>query len=333
MPPEFTDIYNDIFAEIARATHVMLCMHRKPDGDTAGSSLAMSHYLESINKPHTVFCIDPLSPSLHFLPGHEKITTNPEVWHTENATLDLVIVFDSGDLKYNGSDQYIAQNKHRIRIINIDHHITNTHFGDVNLVIPASSTCEIVHGLLESVGGLTRTIGTCLMTGLVTDTGGFTNLGTTASSIDTASHLLQRGVNLKSITKQTLQNRSVATLRLWGRALERLTTHESGIITTVITHADMQECNATYNASAATEGIANFLNTLEHTNDAKAVMVLSEPEYGLVKGSLRSTHPLIDVSKLAILLGGGGHKKAAGFSVRGHLEFTNGRWNITPVIT
>lgn len=328
MPPEFAAIYTDIFAEIARATHVMLCMHRKPDGDTAGSALAVSHYLDSIGKQNTVFCIDPLAKSLHFLPGHERITNNPDVWDPVNATFDLVIVFDSGDLKYNGTEKYIAQNRERIRLVNIDHHVTNTHFGDVNLVIPASSTCEIVHGLLESVSGLTRTIGTCLMTGLVTDTGGFTNLGTTASSITTASHLLTRGVNLRSITKQTLQNRSVATLRLWGRALERLTTHESGIITTVITLNDIQECGA---SNGATEGVANFLNTLDHTGDAKAVMVLSEPEYGLVKGSLRSTHPLIDVSKLAILLGGGGHKKAAGFSVRGHLEYKNDHWQILPV--
>lgn len=330
MPPEFTDIYKAIFAEIDRASHIMLCMHRKPDGDTSGSALAMSHYLNSINKPNTVFCIDPLSPSLHFLPGHERLTNDPSVWDPKTATFDLVIVFDSGDLKFNGIDKYIAENRDRIRIVNIDHHITNTHFGDVNLVIPASSTCEIVHGLLESVNALTRTIGTCLMTGLVTDTGGFTNLGTTASSIDTASHLLRKGVNLRSITKQTLQNRSVGTLRLWGRALERLTTHPSGIATTVITLDDMKECNA---SQSATEGVANFLNTLDHTGEAKAVMVLSEPEYGIVKGSLRSTHPLIDVSKLAILLGGGGHKKAAGFSVRGHLTFTQGRWSITPVTT
>jgi phosphoesterase RecJ-like protein len=181
---------------------------------------------------------------------------------------------------------------------------------------------------LESVGGLNREIGTCLMTGLVTDTGGFTNLATTASSIDTASDLLGKGVNLRSITKRTLQNRSVATLHLWGRALERLSTHSSGLITTGITKKDMDECGANH---AAIEGVANFLNTIDTAVAAKGVMVLAEPEDGLIKGSLRTTHPLIDVSKLATLLGGGGHKKAAGFSLPGHLHYADGRWQITPL--
>ncbi len=328
MPPNINDIYKSIFAEIDRAQHVMLCMHRKPDGDTAGSTLAMSHYLDSIGRSNTVFCIDALPHSLQFLPGYQKVTSDPHVWDPQHAAFDLVIVFDSGDLHYNGAEPYVSANRGHIRIVNIDHHITNTHFGDVNLVLPASSTCEIVHGLLESVHGLNREIATCLMTGLITDTGGFTNLATSASSIDTASHLLQKGVNLHSITKQTLQNRSVATLRLWGRALERLSTHSSGLITTVITQKDIAECGA---SDVAVEGVANFLNTLDHTGLAKGVLVLSESQYGVVKGSLRSTHPLIDVSKLATLFGGGGHKKAAGFSVAGHLFYENGQWQITPL--
>lgn len=326
---DYKHIYRDIFAAIDRAKHVMLVMHQKPDGDTTGACLAMAHYLDVVGKPHTCFCIDEVSPTLQFLPGKEKITSEARHWHPDQVEFDLVIVFDAGDLKYSGIDQYVEQLTHDFTIINIDHHATNTQFGDHNLVVSkASSTCEIVHHLLSSVDALNKEIATCLMTGLVTDTGGFTNLATTASAIDAASHLLKKGANLASISKKTLKNRSVNSLKLWGRALERLQRTESGVVVTVITKQDMEECNASLEA---VEGVANFLNSLDDQTDAKAVLVLFEQNEGVVKGSLRTTHPLIDVSKLATLLGGGGHKKAAGFTVPGTLVEINGKWFIQPL--
>ncbi|MBI2410635.1 MAG: DHH family phosphoesterase [Candidatus Kerfeldbacteria bacterium] len=328
MTNNYTSIYKQIFEAIDRAQHVMLVMHQKPDGDTAGASLAVAHYLDIIGKPHTCFCVDTLSPTLHFLPGKEKITTSPEHWHPANAQFDLLIVFDAGDLKYSGIADYVDKLSHDFTIINIDHHATNAQYGHINLVMTtASSTCEIVHELLNSANVLNKQIATCLMTGLITDTGGFTNLATTASAITAASKLLLKGANLRQITNHTLQNRSVNTLKLWGRALERLTQSHSGIVTTVITQQDLEECGAT---ETAIEGVANFLNSLDDQTTAKAVMVLYERTPGIIKGSLRTTHPLIDVSKLAILLGGGGHKKAAGFTVPGRLQCTNGQWSIEP---
>lgn len=329
MPTNYTEVYNKIFDEIDRANHVMLVMHQKPDGDTTGSCLAMAHYLDIIDKPHTCFCIDDISPTLRFLPGKEKITTDPSHWNPADAKFDLVIVFDAGDLKYSGIADYVDELTHDFKIINIDHHATNAFFGDHNLVITtASSTCEIVHDLLHSVDVLNKQIATCLLTGLVTDTGGFTNLATTASSIEAASKLLLKGASIKQIAHQTLQSRSVPTLKLWGRALERLHINPSGIVTTIITQKDMHECHA---SPEAIEGVANFLNSLDDQTDAKAILVLCEGPNNTVKGSFRSTHPLIDVSKLAMLLGGGGHKKAAGFTVEGKLVEHNDRWSIESI--
>lgn len=326
-PDDYTHIYTQIFHEIDRAKHVMLVMHQKPDGDTAGACLAVAHYLDTIQKPHTCFCVDALSPTLRFLPGMEKMTSESRHWHPDQANFDLLIVFDAGDLKYSGIDHYVDKLTHDFTIINIDHHATNTQFGDHNLVVTnASSTCEIVHHLLNSVQALNKEMATCLMTGLVTDTGGFTNLATTASAVEAASQLLLKGANIKSIAKRTLRTRSVNTLKLWGRALERLQMTPSGVVVTVITHADMEECDA---PEHAIEGVANFLNAIDDQTGAKAVLFLSEREPGIVKGSIRTKHPLIDVSKLATLLGGGGHQKAAGFTVPGHLVQINGRWLIS----
>lgn len=323
---EFKKIYKNIFAEIDKAEHVMMVMHQKPDGDTTGSCLAMANYLDVIGKPHTCFCIDELPSTFHFLPGKHKVETDSNHFHPDTAQFDLLIVFDAGDLRYAGVADYIDQLSHDFKIINIDHHATNQQYGDHNLVIAnASSTCEIVHDLIDSVDGLTKEISTCLMTGLITDTGGFTNLATTATSISTAAKLLLKGVNMKQITNHTMQNRRVNTLKLWGRALERLTTTKTGLVVTGVTARDMAECGVNKDDL---EGVANFLNSLDEENDAKAILFLSEREDGVVKGSLRTTSSLIDVSKLATLFGGGGHKKAAGFTVPGRLEYTGTSWNI-----
>ena len=304
----------------------MLVMHQQPDGDAAGACLALAHYLDTIEKPHTCFCIDELSPTYRFLPGINKIQTHESHWHPERVLFDLVIVVDAGDLRYAGIADYIDQLDHDFMIINIDHHATNEHYGDHNLVVTtASSTCEIVHDLLHSIDVLNKDMATCLMTGLVTDTGGFTNLATTSSAIDAASKLLLKGANMKHITNKTLQNRSYTTLKLWGRALERLTPSPSGVVVTYITQQDIQECEAD---KEAVEGVANYLNSLDEQTDAKAVLLLSEREPGVIKGSLRTTHPLIDVSKLATLLGGGGHKKAAGFTIPGTLVQQDSRFTI-----
>lgn len=325
-PKPLTDIYQSIFAAVAKANHVMLAMHQKPDGDTAGACLAFAHYLDIIGKPHTCFCVDALPKYLDFLPGKQKITSSPHVWNPEDAQFDLVIVFDSGDLSYNGIAPYLAQLTHTFTLINIDHHYTNTHYGDHNLVIStASSTCEIVNDLLEYKEVINKQIATCLMTGLVTDTGGFTNLATTASSIDAAGQLLKSGVSMKSITDNTLQNRSVDSLKLWGKALERLSLHPSGMLTTALLTEDFKEASLD---ATHIEGVSNFLNSVDNETECKAICVLMELPNGYVKGSLRTRHPLIDVTKFATLLGGGGHKKAAGFKIKGRLQHVDGTWVI-----
>lgn len=329
MTNELTHIFDQIYDAIDHSQRILLSMHRGPDGDTAGSALALSHYLTQIGKEHVVCCIDPLPESLRFLPGASTVvqtSTLTDPLHT--LTFDLVIVLDSSDSTFNGVSTYLDTLTTKPTIINIDHHATNTQYGDIQLVIDtASSTCEIVYSLLAHRAVLTKDMATCLLTGLMTDTGGLTNLATTASAVHTASALLLRGAQMKQIIRNTMLNRNVPTLKLWGRALDRLHITPQGIAVTAVTLKDIQECDAD---AEAVEGVSNFLNSLDDRTDAQGVLVLSERTPQLVKGSLRTTHPLMDVSKLATLLGGGGHKKAAGFSIPGRLVLTNSQWHIEP---
>ncbi len=318
------EVKKAIIREIEAAQFILLVAHQKPDGDAAGACLALAHYLDNLKKNYTCFSLDELNPYLRFLPKAEEFRQNKEIW--KNKDFDLIIVLDSGDLKYAGIEPYINDFTHDYKIINIDHHATNSRYGHYNLVMSsASSTCEIVHELLESVNALNKEIATCLLTGIITDTGGFSNLATTSSAIEAASRLLLKGANLKQITNYTLNHRPYNVLRLWGRALERLEEDpQTGIIATYITQQDFKECLVD---ESARDGVANFLQSLDQ-NKTKAIMVYSETNDGRIKVSLRTTNPLLNVAQFAKLMGGGGHAKAAGFEIAGHLQETKQGWKI-----
>ena len=321
---ELEQLKRQIIAEIKAAENIILVGHQKPDGDAVGSCLALAHYLSNLNKKYTCFSTDVIHPSLQFIPMVEIFQSDQDFWQAPK--FDLLIVLDSGDLRYAGIAHHLARFTHDYKIINIDHHTTNEMFGHYNLVMDnVSSTCEIVHDLLLMDNAITQDIATCLLTGIVTDTNGFSNLATTATAIEKAGKLLLHGANLKQITHSTILNQSVNNLKLWGRALERLYQDpETGIVITAITHEDLLDCEV---GIEACEGVANFLSTLEEVNN-NIVLVLSERDKDTVKVSLRTTSPLLDVAKFAKIMGGGGHKKAAGFSLKGLLIKTNYGWKI-----
>lgn len=319
-------LHQRIVSVLADAKRVLIVSHRKPDGDTIGAALALAHYCEGLNKPYQCFCVDAPAPYLQFLPKAHEVTNDVRVWQAPD--LDVVVVVDAGDLKYAGVDQLITTIPNKFTLINIDHHVTNPGYGDINLVDGvASSTCEIIFHLLDGVRAVNHGVATCLLTGLITDTGSFSNLATTASAIGVAAKLVAKGASLPQISKHALQYRPYNTLKLWGRALERL--HEdpnTGMVVTAITLDDIHECNAD---DEAVSGISNFLNSLDQAAE-KIILVLTQSQPGLVKGSLRTTSPLLDVTEFAKLYGGGGHKKAAGFSVAGTLKLTPTGYAIKP---
>ncbi|MFA6475266.1 MAG: DHH family phosphoesterase [Patescibacteria group bacterium] len=322
----FNAIHTEIITALQQANHVLIISHRKPDGDTIGAGLAIRHYCHSLNKPVQNYCLDPAADYFHFLPEANTLGPQNNVWL--DKSIDVIVVVDAGDLGYAGVAEQIAGLPQKYTLINIDHHVTNTNFGQINLVAStASSACEVVYHLLESVRAIDHTIATCLLTGLITDTGNLTNLATTASAVQVASRLVSKGANLAHITKQALNHRTYTTLKLWGRALQRL--HEdakTGMVVTTLTLEDLLDCQAD---DEDISGISNFLNGLDQSAD-KAILVLVQTAPDVIKGSLRTTNPLLDVTEFAKLYGGGGHKKAAGFTTSGTLTLTPTGYAITP---
>jgi len=187
----------------------------------------------------------------------------------------------------------------------------------------ASSTSEIVYKFLNHFNfEINKNIATCLLTGILTDTGNFTNGATTVSALKIASDLLIRGARFNQITFSTSKNKSLAILKLWGRILSRLEENDLGVVFTVITLKDLEESELD---REALEGVANFLNNLA---GLRIILVLKEEENGFIKGSLRSNDDVLDVSEIAKFLGGGGHKKAAGFTIKGQLVEVDGKWKV-----
>jgi len=304
---------------VKKSEKISVICHKKPDGDAIGSLVSFVSYLRYAGKEACGFCVDKVPEYLKFLPGSDFISN--DFGEFFNAS-DLVVFVDCGDLKMTGMQFCSFDGK---KIMQIDHHASNCGYSSVNVVDHYSSaTSEVLYNYFKHVGfDIDKDIATNLFCGVYTDTDSFTNLATTPPSLKVASDLLARGANFKEISANTMRNKSISSLKLWGKALERLKLDvKKGVAATVIKESDFKECEASCDDS---EGVANLLN---HLADVNMSMVLRETGEGTIKGSLRTTKDNVDVSRIAKLMGGGGHKKAAGFTVRGKIKEAENGWEV-----
>lgn len=306
----------------SRAKRVLIVAHKKPDGDTLGAASAMFNFCRQAGIPATGFCLDQVPDQYTFMPGTEEFVFDQAVF--ADPSYDLLAVFDAGDLRYAGIADLVAAMPRQPVILNFDHHNTNDLFGDVNILdIKASSTAEVVYHFFQSCGvDIDKAMATCLLTGILTDTGNFSNPATTERCLIAASDLLRRGGKIQEVANRLMRNKSVESLRLWGDVLARLKYNERlGVASTVIFSKDLEREGID---GEQIEGMSNFLNNFL---DVKIVLVLTEIPGGKVKGSFRTSED-IDVSAVAKALGGGGHKKAAGFTVPGRVVEVADGWRI-----
>lgn len=297
---------DNIIEEINLAKKIVILTHDMPDGDAVGSSLAMYHGLKQLGKDVDVI-MPKYSEVFMFLPGIENVKTESlEVY-------DLAIALDCGDIKrLNGFSKYFEDANCKI---SIDHHAINTMFGDYNFVNPTAPACsQILITVLETMGvEITKEIGTCLLTGIITDTGGFKYQGVTSETFEFTAELLNKGIKMTEIYKKVLQTISKSQFELRRRAMNRLEFIEEGKIAfTYITKKDEKEVEAKLNDH---EGI------VELGRDVSGVEVsifLRETEEGY-KLSLRSNE-YVNVADICLMFNGGGHMRAAGGSINGSFE-------------
>lgn len=290
---------DDIKNAIDNAENIVIFAHEKPDGDAIGSSLAFYMAMKNIGKNVDVV-IPHFSDAFSFLPCADKALQKPSL-----NKYDLAIALDCGDIK-RLDDPNDTFEKSEVRI-NIDHHTSNGMFADLNFVNPVSPACaQIITNMFKYFKyEITQDMATCLITGIITDTGGFRYEGVTSETFEIASEFLEKGVKISKIYKEALSNISRERFEARKLASNRLEFLENGQIAyTYITKKDMDELHIDQNDL---NGIA------ENGRDVKGVEIsifLYETDKGF-KASVRSNN-YVNVSDLCLLFNGGGHIKAAG---------------------
>jgi bifunctional oligoribonuclease and PAP phosphatase NrnA len=293
-------------AAIAEAEVAVISCHIHPDGDALGSALALHRALANAGREAVVSFSEPFVVARHyrFLAGLDRLVPPDQVPRDP----DLFVCFDAGSLDRLGSLADVFQGAARTLVI--DHHASNTRFGDVNLIDPACPASAVLcRELLRRLElPLDPEIATALYTGLVTDTGRFQYQATTPDTHRLAAELLAAGVQQYEVAKAVFETNHIGYLRLVADALGRIVqVPEASLVWTRVGLADLAAHGVEMDE---TEGLIDLVRT-DEASDVAAV--LKEQPEGGYKVSLRSKGAT-DVGRLATRFGGGGHKYAAGFS-------------------
>lgn len=304
---------------IKNSKRILLFAHSRPDADTLGSSLAFYYYLKNLDKDVEVVCFDKIPDYLKLIVSYEP--KNPGEVDLQN--FDSVIALDSVERGFDKVRDKLLDSQ---AVVLIDHHPDINESGDLNIVDASySSVSEIIFDFFEFHNiKINNQIATLLLMGILGDTGNLQHSNTTPKVMHIVAKLLNRGASVSKISKMIFSNNRFSTLKLWGRALEKAKINpENKMIATVITKKDLEECKASYDDTAE---IASILNTVPDTSFS---LVLSERDGGIIKGSLRSEkYKGVDVSEVAHQFGGGGHKLASGFEIKGRIIEDGSNWKI-----
>lgn len=298
---------NDIFKEINKAQKIVLLTHQNPDGDAIGSTMAMYIYLKKIKKE-----VEVIIPS--FSKNFENVPFIREA--KEIGTIDkydLAIALDCATMRLlNGWSQYFYDATERIVI---DHHSSNSMFGDINYVDPSSPACaQILYDIFKYKKiEIDSDMAKCIITGIITDTGGFQYSGINSQTFEIASEFIEKGINIPQIYKEVLSTHTKTSFELRKIAIDRLEFLDDGKVTfTYITKKDEDKVNA---QTGDYEGIVNVGKEIE---GVEVSIFLHEQDDGM-KASLRS-NSYVNVSDVCLMFGGGGHIRAAGATMQGTPE-------------
>lgn len=309
--------------KIVRADNILVLTHYKPDGDAIASVCAIIEYLERIEKKFTAFCMDAPPLQFSFLPNYEKIKFNKG--QLDINEYDLILILDCGQASRTGLEKELKSTNVDQYLIEIDHHPKMEDYCDLEIRIDdAAAACEILYYFFKANNiKIDKKIANCLLTGIMTDTGNLLYESTTKDVVKIASEMLVKGAKFPQILDNTWRNKSLNVMKAWGMAMDNLEVNKDyNLAYSVLTQDEIDKAGI---SEEEMEGIAGFLSNIHGVN---GLLFLREITPGKIKGSLRTTHPTIDISKLAIALGGGGHPRASGFVMDGNIQKTEKGWVI-----
>ncbi len=299
------EIYKQIWDKIEKAENIMLIAHINPDGDALGSSLSLYPILKKMGKKVTVFnATKPLPDYLDFLPNFNKVTDKLP------KKIDLTISLDCGSFDRLGLDEKPSF------LINIDHHVSNTNYGDINLIEPNhASTSQVIYDILKANNiEIPTDTAVCIYTALITDTGSFQYESVNDKVFECAAEMVRCGVKPDYVAKMLFQRDRLSRLRLLAKAYETIEMCCDGKVAFVEVTKEMMEITG-----AIKEDTDTIVNSVRAIAPVEIACMLREDDEG-IKISLRSKN-YADVSKIAVKYGGGGHIRAAGATLKGEFNF------------
>jgi len=304
---------DQIVNQIKEAKHLLLVSHRDPDGDAIGSLLALGLASGKLGIKATLFNASPIPAVYRFLPSAQRI-----VRHIKKAnTYDVALILDCGHLSRIGD---AGETVEKIPvIINIDHHVTNTGFGDIQLIDPlACSTAEIVYRLIKALDvSIDKAIATSIYTGILTDTGSFRFSSTNQAAFAISQEMAELGVEPHDVAQHVYGTYSLGRIKLLNLALDSIEISDNGKLSVMtVTDAMLEE---TRTQAEDVDGLINYARRIE---DVKVAALIQEQKNGKIYSSDQGRYHVslrsdgsVDVAAIAGSFGGGGHASAAGFQI------------------
>jgi phosphoesterase RecJ-like protein len=303
----------DICREVRQRQSFLLTSHARPDGDSIGSQLAMAFALEAMGKQVRIINADPAPDHYFEFPGLDRIELLPAV--PADTTADAVIVMECSDLSRTGVTGFEGR-----YIINIDHHVGNRMYGALNWHDETAAACgEMVFELIQCLQvPLSIEIATHIYLAILTDTGSFHHSNITPRTFDICRQAVEAGVDPAIMARRVFDSNSFGKLKLIGALLDSMQLIDDGHLAVLYMDDEMlAACGCTHND---TEGVINLPLT---AREIQAVVFFKATANGDIRVSMRSKYD-VDVRLVANQFGGGGHKNASGFTVKGPLAAVRG---------
>ena len=294
----------EILRLIEQSRRVVVISHKDADGDTLGSALAMAEVVRGMGRQVAVRVPPPAPALYHFLPGYEHVNQEES-----GEPPDLVLVMDASNLER--LSDTLGPLPEGTPVVNIDHHVSNTRFGTLNLVVPdASSTAEVTFDLLGELKiPVTASIATNLYAGVLTDTGGFRHENTTFRVLEIAAELVRRGANPSDVAGRVYKSQKLTTMRLMALVMGTMGFDcDDRMVYAAVPQELLNKAGARMDE---TEGLIDMLNSVE---GLELAILFKEIEPSLTKISVRS-RGAANANVLASVFGGGGHERAAGAEI------------------
>ncbi len=318
---DFKDLHQKAYQAMVAAQRVLVISHVNPDGDAMSSAGAIAELMGELGKPYRLFCSNKHGQYLD-IPHEDEISSSPEeIGRLED--FDLLVVVDCGSLSRTALEPEIMAAKASKKppfIIEFDHHPSMDDYADIEIRRPdQASTTEVIYRfLIDNERAIGKDMARCLLTGILTDTANFLYPNASSGTISAASDLLAKGAQFSKIISRISNNKTVATLKLWGKAMEKLKVNkELDMAVCALSEEDVRQAlgEETVDSDAFSD-ISGFLSNVGGVD----MLLMVREEGNNIKGSLRGMGEASDISELARFLGGGGHPKASGFMVEGRLS-------------